>query len=169
MSTDNPYNSLGQILSEGGEIALGIALFHGWDSGKIAILLTKRLKVAPGTDTDALFALATEALNSGTLAGSEDPNAPPDPFDIPVNGGLFGDAPEGRRLHWEAEYRFGTEGEWWRISGDESDLVPIGEIFDQIAGMATANETTYRTKEGIAGDVGSIPPEIRIVLRERKF
>lgn len=169
MAGENPYNELGQILASGGEVALGLALYHGWDSGKIALLIGKRLKVAPGSDQETLQALAEDAIASGEYLNSLQPGETIDPNKIAFNPSLFGDDPGGRRWRWEAEYRFGEGGDWWRLTSGEADFGQLNQVVDIIAGAAVQNENTYRAKEGVAGEQGSQPPEIRFTLAERRF
>lgn len=169
MADEQPYNSLGQILASGGEIAVGLALYHGWDSNRLALLLGRRLRVAPGSDTDELIRIAEDAIASGEYLNSLTPDDIIDPGQIVTNPVLFGDDPQGRRWRWEGEYRFGPDGTWWRYGGGEADFEQLKDILGQISQSAVANANTYKAKEGVAGDISSMEPEIRFTLALKRF
>src|SRR3990172_3853083 len=106
MSSGQPYNSLGQILSEGGEQALAMAIFN--DIGADGILLLFRRRFEPITDSDRqdLTALANAGLAAGSVLTAADPFELMDVSQMPVNPFLWGGEAAGRRIRIIGEWQF---------------------------------------------------------------
>lgn len=72
MSSDQPYNELGQILANGGDIALGLAISRGWSSGQIALLFASRFSPMRPEDERRLHTLAFAATEAAERINSMD-------------------------------------------------------------------------------------------------
>lgn len=169
MSTDEPYNELGQILSEGGEIALALAFAHGWSDSKIAALFARRFLPMRPDDQDRLRGLADAALQAGEAFNQTPPSERVSLDDIPLNPHLSPDRVGSDRVYWIGEFQFPGDQNWFQIRGSSPDNVPVGEILSEIADEATSR--AGRSPQSFGVPTGGEPsaPEVRIIMMERRF
>lgn len=189
--SDNPYNSLGQILSHGGEIALARAISRGWSSSKIDSLFAKRFEPIRGEDREALMDFSERGLEAGRFVTMR--NTPDAMWkaewksihesmvdkilsndddwleEIPINPNLYGDEPNGRRFHYVGVL-IGDDGkEMFTVRGDLADALSDADIIEDANRQAHKNKNdSPRSFKGITlEDIDEAT--IHIVFLERRF
>lgn len=106
-----PFNSLGQILSAGGEQTLALGLSLGRPLASMRSQLERRFGSIPDDIFGQLEGMARAAIDAGDYIGSIDPNTLPDTSRIPTNVLLFGAEPTGDRFCYESEWTDPASGE----------------------------------------------------------
>lgn len=170
MSSDQPFNELGQILAAGGEIALGLAISRGWTSGQIGLLFAKRFDPITEHDRARLFAIANAAVEAAATIQAMDPESPIDLETIPTNPFLFGDEPGGRRGSVAGRFMNEATGQWYDIRVDVADISNPQAMFDDAAELIRSNWSKY--PEGTTGAFGKGQLDqitIELHLVERRF
>ncbi|KKN24605.1 hypothetical protein LCGC14_0893280 [marine sediment metagenome] len=170
MSSDTqPFNSLGQILSQGGEQALAKAIFAGFTSERIILLFARLFEPMLPADRVALRALSNNMVNAGAAIGQLEPPDEVGPAMIPVNQYLYGDEPGGRRVRVAFDVQ---------LEGFER-LVSIVEDFPDIPTLEDLREAARREVERRAFDTpgafgvqpGAMPNMLALIIpfTERRF
>lgn len=169
MSTDQPYNSLGQILSEGGEIALGLAIAHGWSEGKISALFARRFEPMSANDRNRLLEIASAAVSAADLVNNLGPNDSLVPGDLPITPELFGNDPEGRRALLITEFSTDDGGKWYETRLTFADIPTMEEIREAIAAEASRRIVDSPSAFGL--NRGDPQPELlfRVTFGEARF
>lgn len=170
MSSDQPYNELGQILANGGEIALGLAISRGWSSSQIALLFAQRFEPISEIDRQRLIGLANRAVVAASEINDldDDDIIPPDM--IPTNPYLFGDEPGGRRGKIAGRWQDENTGQWYDFRMDVADITDKAAMLEQANEMARDNWNKY--PEGKKGGFGQGELEhitIQLILAEKRF
>jgi hypothetical protein len=169
MVDSRPFNSLGQILAQGGEIALARAIESGYSSQQIDALFDRRFNPVTQETRDELFALAEAGLAAGTAINE----LPPDqliPLEmVPVNPDLFGDDSAGLRVFFLGRWRRSDSDRWFNVSGSLPDLTVYQDILDAILQAAGANINESPKKFG--AEEASNPAELigEVYMAERRF
>lgn len=169
MSTDQPYNSLGQILAQGGEIALGLAIQHGWTDTQINQLFARRFEPMQPSDRQRLTDIARAAVaNVGQIEDIGDDSAIPI-SSIPINPELFGEEYSGKRSLFVTEVWNPITGKWIQIRLDFPGIPSPQDIAN-----AAADELRNRSRRSPGrGNIKGVEEEedlqVRIVLQERRF
>lgn len=169
MSTDNPYNELGQILSEGGEIALALAFAHGWSDDKIAALFARRFLPMRQEDQDRLRNISQAALDAGEAFNQTPTGERVSLEDIPLNPNLDPDRVGSNRIFWIGEFQFPGDESWFQVRGTAADNLTVGEILADLAEEATNRVGRSPAAFGVPIGEAAPAPEVRIILMERKF
>lgn len=169
MSTDNPYNELGQILAEGGEIALGLAIANGWTDSQLSALFARRFLPMRDEDREQLTGLAQAAVEAANIFNATDPQDRLNPADIPLNKWLPTERIGNNRLYWIGEFSFDAGESWFAVRGTSADITPGGEILSQIAEEATRRAGKSPAQFGVPSDEESPAPMVRMIFMERGF
>jgi len=169
MATDQPYNELGQILSEGGEIALGLAFARGQSDSQIAILFARRFEPIRNSDAARLRELAERGVAAGNDLNELGPGDPIDISGIPTVSELFGDDPEGRRFFFIVEVDISGDGEWRELRLELSDFTSQDQLRDEANELASLRSTKSPGKFGAVNEEieGDLP--MRVVLGFKRF
>lgn len=152
MASGQPYDELGRILAEGGDIALGVAISHGSSPARIALIVRRHMANATEAEIAAVTRLANQGVDAARklqdMPGSETIN----PADIPVNTLLFGDTPDGRRALVSVDFSVNDTDRWYRID------IGVVDISNQDAMLESAREEAERrlTDSPKGFNVGSI-------------
>jgi hypothetical protein len=137
MSTGPAFNSLGQILARGGEIAIARAILRG--ESEASIITQYRLRFAPVEDDTLgfLFSHANEMIRGGGewLATAE--GSPPSVGILPTNPFLFGDDWFGKRVLAIAHAESGIYGQEFDIWLDLPDIISLEEFNNAIDQFST--------------------------------
>lgn len=98
MSKAHQYNSLGQILSNRGEVALGLAHWNRWPAPKIESFKANRFGILLPNEMESLESIAKRGseVHERIILGPK--GEPFDPDILPTNPYLFGDQSEGQRI-----------------------------------------------------------------------
>jgi hypothetical protein len=133
MSSIQPYNSLGQILASGGEIAVAFALIRGVDIE--AALSRLKVRFAPIQDDtwESILSLSRNAIDAAVRWGAMPRDETPDADIIPVNPHLFGDDWRGKRVRIITSSQDRHSGQkidmWWEFP----DMFPLQDLYNEIA------------------------------------
>lgn len=169
MSTDQPYNSLGQILAQGGEIALGLAIAHGWSDSKISALFARRFEPMSVTDRNRLVDLANAAIAAADVVNNLGESDALQPGDLPINSALFGDDSGGRRALLITEFSTDEGGKWYETRLTFADIPTMDEIREAI--QAEADRRIHDSPSAFGLVRGEEEPELlfRVTFGEAKF
>lgn len=169
MSTDQPFDSLGRILSEGGEIALGLAIIRGWSDSQIIELFARRFSGLSSAETERLSSMANAAIRGARIANDLDPSDPFPLSSLPVNPELFGDEFSGKRSFFIGEVWNPMKEHWIEIRMEFPGVPTLNEVNEKLFGEA-------RRRFGESPDrLGTLPEEDdfqlqgRIIFQERRF
>lgn len=169
MATDQPFNELGQILSTGGEIALGLAILQ--DLGKEGFLLFFNRRFAPISDIDraALISLSESMIAGGEEIQRLQLNEAVSPQSIPINEWLFGKSLEGRRVLITGEVEFPGATHRVQVRMAFPDIPTLAEIRE--AFLAQGLTVTSSNPEGFGLPEGEAPAggNVYVLLPERAF
>lgn len=169
MSSEQPYNELGQILSSGGEIALGLAISRGWSSSQIALLFSRRFDPMRDEDRQRLIDIANRAVAAAAQISDMPPDEDIDPNVIPTNPYLFGDDPSGRRAKVAGRFTVDEGANWFDFRHDISDIGNREQMLDEIQAAIESDFSKY--PEGGGSKFGG-PMEhltIELVLTVKRF
>jgi len=169
MSSDQPYNQLGQILATGGEQSVALAMDRGWGSTRIVSMLARRYGPIASDTYESVRGIADSILRAGEGAFDVDITGRIPAERIPVVPELFGDDNEGQRTRYTAEVEFEGATNSVLVYGSFANIPTADELEEDAANRAGAIADQYRGKFGLADDAEIIPANIRIVLLERKF
>lgn len=161
MANDQPFNELGQILANGGEIALGLAISRGWTSGQIALLFRRRFEPITEADRARLTEIANRAVAAAEEINSMGEGESIDPSIIPTNPYLFGDEPEGKRGRMVGRFSPDEGEHWFDVYADLADITDREEMLQAIQELAESNWIKY--PEGTARGFGGAPMESLLI------
>lgn len=169
MSSDQPYNSLGQILANGGEIALGLAISRGWTSGQIALLFARRFDPMAPDDRQRLIDLAERSVAAANAINAQQPGDDIDIEGVPINPYLFGDEPGGKRGKAVGRFSVDEGLHWFNFYHDTSDLSSPSQMFADAEAGIMADLAKY--PEGGGSKFGGKVEHLIITLEvtERRF
>lgn len=169
MSTDNPYNSLGQILAMGGEQSLAKLVWQGASESKIAALFLSRFEPMTPADREALQEFSESMVEAGETISSLPLDEPLDPSLIPLNSFLYGPEAGGRRVRFAFEVELEEIERRISILYDFPDIPSLTELFD-VAEMELADRAN--DSPGAFGVVNGEVPTIKNIIipyAERRF
>lgn len=169
MSTDNPYNSLGQILAEGGEIALGLAISRGWSDQKIAALFARRFEPMADADRNRLTSLANAAVSAADQINAAIDGGEIDPSALPINPSLFGADPGGRRAILITEFSPDEGATWFEARIDFADVPTVAELQAAIEQEAARRITDSPSAFGQTRGQEGPELQFRVTFGERRF
>lgn len=169
MSTDNPYNELGQILSEGGEIAVGLAIIQDTPLQNLLFLITRKFGGISDSNREQLIDFAQSMVDAGADIQGRSLDSILSPEDIPLNSWLFGGDLQGRRAFIVGEIE--VSGLGFRIQArlPFEDIPTLEELR-----AAFQEEALRRLKEspdafGIAAPDTLADAGVYILLPQRAF
>lgn len=169
MSSDQPYNSLGQILSQGGEIAVGLSLLRGGDRGSVLLLIGRRFGPMQDADREALVDFSQRMIDAGATISESEYAGPIPPEAVPLNQYLFGGTTEGRRSIFTVEVEFpGAEGRV-EMRLTFPDLPTQEELREAALGRGGDIVTQYPEKFGLPPGSTVDSGKVYILLPERAF
>lgn len=169
MSTDQPYNSLGQILAEGGEIALGLAILRNWNSDQIAALFQRKFEPMRPEDRIRLTQLAQAAIAGAESSQNTPFGSPISLTDLPVNPELFGDDFSGKRSFYLTEVWNPFKDHWIEIRLEFAGVPTPEEIQDKMFAEARRRLNDSPEKLGKPKDAEIPPLQGRVLFQERRF
>lgn len=168
MSTQ-PYNELGQILAEGGEIALATAILNGWSDERIAVLFQRRFEPITDSDRAALWRLSEDMVSAGRYLRDLPLDAPIDKANIPVNSRLGDEDEMGAAEYYKGRVRVPGTEQWYDIGVFTGRADSLSDIVDEI--LRQAQEYMDISPEGfgrmLGGDANNL--DVSIDLSERKY
>lgn len=138
MSTVQPYNSLGQILSRGGEIAVARSILSGLDFGELVDRFAKRFAPVRDETLEQLIGFANRMITGGDAVLSLSRDAIPPAQIIPINRELFGADSAGKRIRYVVQGEVEWSGGVFDVWIDLPDFTPWGAIEETIAERARA-------------------------------
>lgn len=169
MSTDNPFNSLGQILAEGGEIALGLAIARGWSDSRISSLFARRFEPMEPDERQRLIDLASRAVRAAQDINELPPGSSIDPSLLPINPSLYGDDPSGRRAILITEFSPDEGGNWFEARIDFADIPTMADLMAAVEAEAARRITDSPSAFGQTRQAGVPELQFRVTFGERRF
>lgn len=169
MSSEQPYNELGQILANGGEIALGLAISKGWTGSQIALLFARRFEPMRPEDRERLTGLANAALTAAAQISEMGPDDDIDPNTIPTNPYLFGSDPAGRRAKIAGRFTVDAGLNWFDYRHNVSDITNREQMLEEIQAAIESDWSKY--PEGSGKKFGGAMEHltIELILTEKRF
>lgn len=169
MSTDQPYDSLGRVLSRGAEIALALAKHRGYSAGEISQFVMRRIGNLSPNDLDTLNQISDRALQSGNAISSL-----PDGSDIPLSmipvvQELFGDQPNGRRVFYSTEISVAGEDTWYRVDVSSPTAMTVDELRQAAMEEAMRINRDYPKAFGGRFQNEELDVDVRITASVRRF
>lgn len=165
----NQYNELGQILAQGGEIPIGIAISLGYGRQRIGKLIERKFGAMLESDVAKLYGIAEAGANAGRLITEKGIQTPIDLADIPTNA-LWGESlHQGNRGIIVAEYSPAEEGSRIQTRFWIPDFNSIEQLFSDL------KETLAKWQKQSPGAFGTVLKEyfpdfdISILFAERRF
>lgn len=166
---DQPYNSLGQILAKGGEIALGLALSGGWSEDRVRALFLRRFEPMTDADRGSLYEFAGRGVRAGELANSTAPEDQLPLSDIPINAALFDEDGGGNRVLVVVDYSFDGGATSFQVRLPFPDVPTAAEIAKAVGIEADELRERYPTMRGVAGTGDNPEVTINYKFMERSF
>jgi len=122
MADLSPDSPLRQALAAKAEVGLAKQIASGATPETIGHFIERRLSQLSQSDVSYLRRLADAILEAGKKIQSARAEEEFSLEDIPINGDLFGDDWEGKRLFWFGEWNVPGTDRWYPISGDSPDF-----------------------------------------------
>jgi hypothetical protein len=126
------FNSLGQILGRGGEIAVARAILRGVSVDELIATFRKRFAPVQDDTLESLFSVAGRAIGAGELWQALPRDLKPDGSIFPVNPYLFGDEWAGKRVLAVATVDWTEQEKPFDVWFDLPDFTPFGELEELI-------------------------------------
>lgn len=98
MSMGSPFDPLGRMLSEQGEIAIGLGIIKGIGRAAMGLIFQRKFGEVSPEDQQRVIDLAQSMVDAGGTITEMPLNALLRPEDIPLNEWLFGGDLQGRRV-----------------------------------------------------------------------
>jgi hypothetical protein len=130
MSTDQPYNSIGQILAAGADQYAAVKLARGLSETEIIPLLRDRFRPDPASDLGQVMAIAIAGRYAAQRLNELGPGANFADVDIPINPYLFGEDTGGLRYRAIAEGTVAESGKIFQTRLDIPDIIDWGEVYE---------------------------------------
>lgn len=130
MSSGQPYDELGRILAEGGEISLGIAISHGYSPARIALLVARKMAGATQEQLAEVEKLARQAIDAAEKLNQMRGPDKIDPSIFPLNERLFGDNPDGRRAFVSIDFRINDLPGKYRLDVGLADIGTLDQLLE---------------------------------------
>jgi hypothetical protein len=167
MSNDGkPFDTLGRILSEGGDKALANALSRG--NAKQELLLLKRWFGYGASESDirTVRGIAERAVDAGRQITSADPDSPINLAIIPINPRLFLGEDAGNRFYVSTDFTFSNSSQWYRADFLFPDLYSAADIISEVNAraeyMKTGSPVIFEDKAGNTVTMDKL--EIQVVI-----
>jgi len=169
VASDQPYNELGQILAEGAEIALGLAIIRDISHEGFLLLMGRRVEPIRDIDRDELMLFVNRMIESGIAISDLPPGSELLAGMIPVNEFLYGGRAEGRRVKFVGEVQFEEGGQWVEVRVNFPDIPTIDELREELANKGRRIGESCRDKFGLPKDESVTVRQVRVLLPERLF
>lgn len=163
------FNSFGQILRAGGEIALSIAKGLGFDQSRIARLIERRIRPDSPETMRQLDTFTDSMIGAGKIITGLDPHSQIELPSIPVNPYLFGDDPAGRRAFFTGEFSIEGIDKFYRVDVELADITTPSDIFESLNEEALRRVHDSPRAFGISREEADKITAFHIIAGERKF
>jgi len=169
MASGQPYDELGRILSEGGEIALGLAILQEMPTPGFLLFFNRRFGSLTPEQQDIVQQLAQEMIDSGQATGEIPSDVPLSLGDIPLNQFLFSGDLQGRRELITVEIDVPGLDRRFQMRLPFADIASLDEIRNAALEQARQRaidspQAVPFTEPDVTQDVG-----VWVLLRERAF
>ena len=151
-SVDQPYDALGRILVNGGDIALASAIYAGNQGRVDALFGLWGLWGATPAQIAYVEAIAEQAVAAGETVMALPDDADIDPQTIPQNVLLFGSEPAGRRGLISGEFWLPSASHGFRVDLEVADFGNKRELLEQFMAEATRRIKDSPTAFGLKSD-----------------
>src|SRR3990172_1275725 len=138
---DRPFNSLGQILSTGGEIALGLAYSLEKPHAFVLLLFDRRLRPVTDNDRAELISLSRRGVDAAKHMQMMRPDEMIPMDEIPINPYLFGGGTEGRRILAVGDVSHDGGDTWFQKRVPLPDETTWGGLVEQLLGRLGKKKT----------------------------
>lgn len=169
MATGQPFNELGQILSEGGEIALGLKIIEEDSRAGFLLFFNRRFQPIREEDAVALERFSESMVRAGENLQALPLDATIGTRDIPLNEFLFGGDLQGRRVLITGEVELEGLDNRIQIRLPFADIPTIQEIreafLDRSRDIVTGSPEKFLPFEATPTTGG----KVFILLPERAF
>lgn len=163
------FNSFGQILRQGGEIALSIAKGLGFSESRIARLIEHRLRPDGPQTLSEIHQFTDDMIAAGRSANqlARDQQIPI--TDIPVNPYLFGDEPQGRRAFYTGEFTIEGIDKPYRVDVELADITTTGAIFEAMNAEAIRKIRQSPPAFGVTAEQAEAITNLFLIAGERRY
>lgn len=169
MSQGNAYNELGQILSKGAEIAVGLAIATGKTPAEVYLMINSRWPQLSKPEQDELYIIGQAGARSGQDMNDAISSGNFDIESIPVQPSLFGSSAAGRRLAIVAFATSATTGETSLVRFYAPDFSSLDRLFQEIGSyIAQTAQACPGFANRVAEDGGDLNG-LQILFAERRF
>lgn len=173
MPTENPYDSLGRIMAAGGDRPLTIASAGGMPLIGLIALTRARFPGLSEEDSVILAELAESQARAGSLLTNRGGGGSVEPEVIPLNRGLYGDNPQGRRVQVVAEVVYqdeeqGTERKT-KVAVDFGHIPTLEEINAEILKQIEEIYRQYPERYGQNEPGNESDAQIQILSASRRY
>jgi len=166
---DRPFNSLGQILSTGGEIALGLAYSLEKPPGFLLLLFDRRLRPATDDDRAALISLSRRGVSAAKHMQMMRPDEIIPMDEIPINPYLFDGGTDGRRILAVGDVSHDGGDTWFQKRVPLPDETTWGGLVDQLLGLLEKMKTWEPPYSKTIEPEDKVEPAIRMHFAERAY
>jgi len=164
-----PYNSLQQILSSGGSVALGLAYAYKWSKDKISGLFARKFEPMLPDDKSQLIQIAMQGARAASEINKIPASEQIDTNLIPTNPFLFGDEPGGARVLYVVENAIDDGNRTLQIRLREEDFkTPEELLFDSDIGEWETDTDKYNKLVEMYGDKMA-NEYFRVLYTEKRF
>lgn len=151
-----PYNSLGQILSSGGDVAIAGMLGRGRSQQYVLGVIASRFPLLSPLDSSKLIQSSQQSLTAGRMYSSLRRDERPEPGMIPVVPELFGGEPDGRRVLYAMDYSIDGGEHWFTHRFESPDIMSYQEI---VTALSPIIEKYRKGSPDFLGGVDFVSPE----------
>lgn len=171
MSSIDPtaYDSLGRIMSSGGEMTLALAMSRGYPTSQIDLIMGRKFADDYTNSGGLLAAFAIGMIAAGERANEiQRGGGTIDIAEIPVNGFLPDEEMGGTRFKWTADVTFEGASSAVTVYG-YSASADIQDLLNDALEGGIGIVDNYRSKFGLSEDDTVTPLSVQFTAIERQY
>jgi len=169
MSSDQPYNELGQILSSQGEVAVGLAILKQGTGGSFIAFFNRRFGFLADNERDSLLQLSEAMVENGATMQQLPAGASISLENVPLNPYLFGGATQGSRVLITGEVEIPGAEHRVQLRIPFTDVPTVDEVRQAFLERGLEIAGNYPGKFGLDPNTPVMGGNVYILLPERAF
>lgn len=169
MAAEQPYNSLGQILSSGGDVFAALKSARGMEEGALIDLFRERFRPEDDTIIGIVLGIAYAGRSAAAALNAAGPTAPIASINVPINPYMNqGNYAQGRYFA-VTEYSFEESGEVRDLRLDIPDIVDWQQVYES-AGLEAQSRARGCYKDLKFDNPDSVPiPDLHFIYIVKAF